>query len=122
MVGTIATAIEGAAHGAVESALMNRPEVTLAESEQIQVAYMQSPFVLPLTLLGMAMMIGLLVTGIGLFRSRRVPRWAAVLITLSPVGLMFAGAGVVAPLGAAPLLVGVVAVARVLTRSADPVA
>jgi len=117
MVGMIATAIDAAAHGAVESALMNRPEVSLAQSEQIQVDYLHSPFVFPLTLLGMGMILGLLIAGIGLFRSRRVPRWAAVLITLSPVGLMFAGAGAVAPLGAAPLLVGTVVVARVLLRS-----
>jgi hypothetical protein len=122
MVGMIATAIDAAAHGAVESALMNRPEVSLAQSEQIQVDYLHSPFVFPLTLLGMGMILGLLIAGIGLFRSRRVPRWAAVLIMLSPVGLMFAGAGAVAPLGAAPLLIGTVVVARVLLRSGEQTA
>ena len=122
MLGMIATAVDAAGHGAVESALMNRPEVSLAQSEQIQVAYLHSPFVFPLTLLGMGMILGLLIAGIGLFRSRRVPRWAAVLIMLSPVGLMFAGAGAVAPLGAAPLLIGTVVVARVLLRSAEQTA
>ena len=122
MVGTIATAIDGAAHGAVESALMNRPDVSIEQSEQIQLDYMHSPFVFPLALLGMGMMLGLLICGIGLFRSRRVPRWAAVLIMLSPVTLTFAGAGIVAPLGAAPLLAGAVVVARVLARSAERVA
>jgi MFS family permease len=119
MVGMIATAIDAAAHGAVESALMNRPEVSLAQSEQIQVDYLHSPFVFPLTLLGMGMILGMLIAGIGLFRSRRVPRWAAVLVMLSPVGLMFAGAGAVAPLGAAPLLIGTIVVARVLLRSTE---
>jgi hypothetical protein len=117
IVGTIATAIDAAAHGAVETALMNRPDVSLAQSERIQVDYLHSPSVVPVTILGMGMVLGLIIAGIGLFRSRRVPRWAAILITLSPVGLMFAGAGAVAPLGAAPLLVGAVVVARVLLRS-----
>jgi hypothetical protein len=67
--------------------------------------------------LGLAFQLGLVVLGAGLYRSRAVPRWAAMALAVVPFGLMGsaeAPALVTAVVGAGPLVVGLAGSARAI--------
>jgi hypothetical protein len=55
--------------------------------------------------------LGVILLGIGLLVSKRVPAWGAILLLLSPVGVMLGGVGPLEILGSAPLMIGFTTVA-----------
>lgn len=101
------------AHGAVGLAL--RGQVEAAQSLEIHLAYFEQPAVLTLNLGPMLLTLGLVVLGIGLLRSRTIPRWAGVVVLLTPIAVNASFAlGLPPYLQAVPLLTGMLVLTHLL--------
>lgn len=67
--------------------------------------------------LGLTLHLGLFLLGVGLYRTRAVPRWASVALAVVPFTLMATGAApavITALVGAGPLVVGLAGAARAI--------
>ena len=104
------------AHGVLAYALTG--QVDAATSLAIQEAYFFHPAIAVISFGGMLLPVGVLVLGVALLRSRAVPRWAAIVLLLSPVviSLGFASGPRMLVLGL-PFVVGMAALSRAIARS-----
>lgn len=104
------------AHGALAYALADR--VDDATSLAIQKAYFYHPAIAVISFGGMLLPLGVVVLGIALLRSRVVPRWAALVLLVSPIVISFgfASGPRMLVLGL-PFIVGTTALARAVARS-----
>jgi hypothetical protein len=115
-VGGLLMSLGDLGHGVLGYALSGK--VDPATSLEIQEAYFFHPAVAVLSFGGMLLPLGVLVLGIALLRSRAVPRWAAVVLILSPVLITFGFAsGTRMLLLGIPFVVGLALVARAMARS-----
>lgn len=92
VVGTVVAAVGAAlmslgdlAHGVVAYALAGHLDASA--SFAAQEAYFAEPAIMILSMSGMLLPLGLIILGVGLFRSRLVPRWLAVVVLLSPIAI-----------------------------------
>jgi hypothetical protein len=97
---------------------MSSPGIDLSAMEKLYDRYYHGmPLVGPL---GLAFWLGMMVLGIGLYRSGVVPRWAAILLALAPA-VNFAGKALPAVVIGLPLVGGLAgcrhAVAAVVTKT-----
>lgn len=115
-VGAALMALGDLAHGAVSYALAGH--VDAAASLAIQEAYFTNPVIAVMSFGGMVMPLGVVLLGVALLRSHRVPRWAAIVLLVSPIviSLGFASGARMLVLGL-PFLVGMGALARETARS-----
>jgi hypothetical protein len=117
-VGSVLFAWETVAHAAVMQAVASR---RLPPDQALQVAkhYVQSAYFFPFSAAASLFLpLGLLLLGIAMIRSRRIPTWAAVVLTLSPVGVQAGGAaGPRMLLAGLPLIVGCTALARAVQQT-----
>ena len=104
------------AHGAVAYALAGH--IDAATSLAIQEEYFLQPAIGVISFGGMLMPVGVLVLGLGLLRSRAVPRWTAIVLLVSPIviSLGFASGPRMLVLGL-PFVVGMAALGRAIARS-----
>lgn len=115
-IGAASTALIVYAHGEAYR-FMTQDESTLASMERLYDRFHDGmPMVGPLAML---FMVGMVVLGAGLFRTKLAPVWAAIAIALTPVLMFLVGgsvsAQVAALVGGVPMIVG-------LAGSAKPVA
>ena len=115
-VGGVLMSLGDLGHGAVAYSLVDH--VAVADSLAIQEAYFSNPAIAVVSFGGMLLPLGLMVLGFGLVRSRLVPRWAAVVLLVSPILIQASMAsGPQMVLFGLPLVVGMGALARGLARS-----
>ena len=102
-------------HGFLQYALAG--QVDAATSLTIQEAYFSLPANAVLNTGATLLPLGFVVLAVGLLRSRAVPRWAALVLLLGPVGIMlgFEFHSLTLILGL-PLVVGLAALARAIAR------
>jgi hypothetical protein len=114
-VGGVLMSLGDLAHGALGYALSGH--VDPATSLEIQNSYFFHPAIAVISFGGMLLPLGVVVLGIALLRSRAVPRWAAVLLMISPVLITvgFASGPRMALLGI-PFVVGLAILARAIAR------
>lgn len=113
--GGVLMALGDLGHGAVAYSLVD--QVAVADSLAIQEAYFRNPAIAGVSFGGMLLPLGLIILGVGLLRSGAVPRWAAIVLLISPIVIqagMAAGPQMV--LFGLPLVVGMTALARSLIR------
>lgn len=104
------------AHGSLSYALAGH--VDAAASLAIQNAYFLQPAFAVISFGGMLLPVGVLILGVALLRSRAVPRWAAIVLLLSPVVMTFGFAsGPRMLLLGLPFVVGMTVLARAIARS-----
>jgi hypothetical protein len=117
--GGLVSVMETVTHGVLAYALGADSRVSTQLSTQVQLHWFHTAAGQSLEI-GMALaLLGLVFAGVGVLRSRAVPRWAGVLIVLAPVSILFAGGSPVASaLGLLPLAVGFAVVARAAARAA----
>jgi hypothetical protein len=118
-VGAVLSSWGDISHGALAYALAG--QVDAARSLEIQNAYFLHPAVAVLSFGSMLLPLGVVVLGIGLLRSRVVPRWAAAVLLGSPVLITvgFASGYRMLLLGI-PFAVGLCVVARAVARAGRP--
>lgn len=93
------------AHGSVGFALAG--QVNAADSLVIEKAFFSNPAIGTVLGLGMLLPLGILVLGVGLIRSRLVPRWAGIVVLASPIVIQAGLAGAIPPyLFALPFVIG----------------
>lgn len=115
-VGAALMSLGDLAHGALAYALAGH--VDAATSLAIQEAYFFHPTIAVISFGGMLLPVGLLVLGIALLRSRVVPRWAAIVLLISPIAITFGFASGPRMLALGlPFVVGMAALAREIARS-----
>lgn len=118
-VGAALMALGDFAHGSVAYVLAGRvdPATSLAAQE----AYFSHPTIGGVSMGGMFLPLGVLLLGIGLLRSRAVPRWAAIVLTISPIAVTLGSAsGPRMVVFGLPFIVGLTALAgHVARRGAD---
>jgi hypothetical protein len=114
-VGAVLMSLGDLAHGVLAYALSGH--VDPATSLEIQESYFFHPAVAVLSFGGMLLPLGVVVLGIALLRSRAVPRWAAVVLMISPVliSVGFASGTRMLVLGI-PFVVGLGILARAIAR------
>jgi hypothetical protein len=118
-VGALLLAVADVTHGVVAYALAG--QVSPQRSTEIQNAYFHNPVVGVLMIAAMLLPLGVLVLGVGVVRSRVVPQWAGVTLTMSPLAIQVVGAaGPWEVLGAAPPVVGCWVLARAVADAGDP--
>lgn len=102
-------------HGFLQYALAG--QVDAATSLTIQEAYFSLPANAVLNTGTTLLPLGFVVLGVALLRSRTVPRWAAIVLLLGPVGIMlgFEYHNLTLVLGL-PLVVGLAVLARAIAR------
>jgi hypothetical protein len=113
--GAVVLAFSDMAHGALGFALAG--PVDPATSFDVHAHYFEQPAILGLNTGPLLLTLGMIVLGAGLLRSRTVPRWEAVVVLLTPIGVHLALA--LAPstwLHGVPFVVGMAVLARVLAR------
>lgn len=115
-VGAALMSLGDLAHGILAYALAGHVDVTT--SVAIQEAYFFHPAIAVISFGGMLLPIGVVVLGVALLRSRVVPRWAAIVLLVSPIAITFgfASGPRMLVLGL-PFVVGMVALARAIARS-----
>lgn len=122
-VGVVVTSVGGAlmslgdiSHGAVAYSLVD--QVDPATSLEIQKAFFSNPAFGGLGIGGLLLPIGVLLLGAGVLRSGAVPRWAAVVLLISPIAIQVAfSTGVPVAVLGLPFVVGMAALARAVARS-----
>jgi hypothetical protein len=115
--GAVLMSLSDIAHGAVGLAL--RGQVDAPQSLDIHLAYFEQPAVMTLNLGPMLLTLGLLVLGVGLLRSRTVPRWAGAAVLLTPIAVNASFALSLPPyLQAVPFLAGMLVLTSLLVRQA----
>ena len=115
VVGALLSSWGDLAHGALAYALAG--QVDAATSLEIQEGYFFHPAVAVMSFGGMLLPLGVVVLGIALLRSRAVPRWAAVVLLISPILITFGFAsGPRMALLGLPFVVGMALVARAVAR------
>lgn len=104
------------AHGILAFALAGHVEPS--RSLAIQEAYFVHPAIAAISFGGMLLPLGVLVLGVALLRSRAVPRWAAIVLLVSPIAMTlgFASGPRMLVLGL-PFVVGMAALSRAIARS-----
>jgi hypothetical protein len=114
-VGGVLMSLGDLAHGALAYALSGH--VDPATSLEIQESYFFHPAVAVISFGGMLLPLGVVVLGIALLRSRAVPRWAAVVLMISPIliSVGFASGTRMLVLGI-PFVMGLVILARAIAR------
>lgn len=113
-VGATLLALGDSAHGSVAYALAGR--VDPAAALEIEKAFFGNPAVAALSGAGMLLPLGILLLGAGVLRARLVPRWAGVVLLLSPLAVQAAllARGPAHYLLVLPFVVGMVVLARTL--------
>lgn len=103
------------AHGILAFALAGR--IDPATSLAIQDDYFMHPAIAVISFGGMLMPLGVLLLGVALLRSHVVPRWAAVVLLVSPVAISlgFASGPRMLVFGL-PFVVGMAALSRAIAR------
>jgi hypothetical protein len=116
--GAVTMALSDAAHGAVGLALT---EVEPATSLEIHEVYFAHPAMAAINAGPMLLSVGMIVLGVGLFRSRAHPRWVSVLLVLTPVAVNL-GFSLELPTAVhgIPLVLGMSALAYALVRRPEP--
>lgn len=117
-VGVLAMSVGGACmalgdltHGAVAFALADHVEP--AASLAIQEAFFENPVMGLLMVPSMLLPLGVVILAIGLLRSGAVPRWAAIVLLVSPLFVQAGLSGAIPGLlTGVPLVVGLAVVAR----------
>lgn len=103
------------AHGAVAYALAGRLDA--AASLAAQEAYFSHPTIAVTSFAGMFLPVGAMLLGIALLRSGAVPRWAAIVLLVSPIAISLGSAsGPRMLLLGLPWIVGVTVLARQIAR------
>jgi hypothetical protein len=104
------------AHGILAFALVGN--VDPSRSLAIQEAYFLHPAVAAVSFGGMLLPLGVLLLGVALLRSHAVPRWAAIVLLVSPIAMTlgFASGPRMLVLGL-PFVVGMAALSRAVARS-----
>lgn len=114
--GAILMALSDYAHGALGIAL--RDQVDAAQSFDIHLAYFEQPAILAVNTGPLLLTLGLLVLGVGLLRSRDVPRWAALAVPLTPIAVNISFTlGLPPVMQALPFLVGMLVLAMTMRRA-----
>lgn len=115
-VGAVLMSLGDFAHGALAYALAGH--VDASTSLAIQEGYFFHPAIAATSFGGMLMPLGILILGVALLRSRLVPRWAAVVLLVSPIimSLGFASGPRMLVLGL-PFVVGMTVFARAIART-----
>ena len=104
-------------HGFLEYAMDVGGVTTVAESVRVQEHFFHEPVWGVVSMVPMLLELGLLVLAIGIWRAGVVPRWAALLVLVTPVTVAFGGEGPAALLGVLPVTVGMLVLARALART-----
>jgi hypothetical protein len=116
--GALGAALETVTHGVIAYALGSDSRISTHLSTQVQLHWFHTAWGQSLEIGNGLALLSLVLAGIALLRSRAVPRWAAVLVLLAPVSILFAGGN---PVGNAislvPLAVGFTVVARAAARA-----
>lgn len=121
--GAMALALSDIAHGVVSFAVVN--QVDLATSLAIHEAYFSHPAILALNGGPLLLTLGMVILGVGLLRSRVAPRWAGVVIALTPIVVQQAGFALGLPtyLHGLPVVIGMTTLAYLLVRQfSNPIA
>lgn len=115
-VGAALMSLGDLAHGALAYALAGHVDATT--SLAIQEAYFLHPAIAVTSSAGMLLPLGVLILGVALLRSCIVPRWAAVVLLVSPIviSLGFASGPRMLLLGL-PFVAGMTVLARAIARS-----
>src|SRR4051812_30292692 len=93
VIGGFAYAYETITHSVLEYALEGTHQVTPALSARIQEDSFTLGWTGAVTMLSIFSLVGMIFIVFGLVRSRQVPRWAAILLILSPIPTQIAGSG-----------------------------
>lgn len=110
--GALVTALSDMAHGAVSFAVVE--QVDPATSLAIHEAYFSHPATLALNAGTLVLTLGMLVLGAGLLRSRVAPRWAGIVILLTPIAIQASFAlGLPTYLRGLPFVIGMTTLAYV---------
>jgi hypothetical protein len=113
--GAVLMALSNFAHGALNLAL--RGQVDNAQSMDIHESYFEHPATLGTNTGPMLITLGMIVLGIGLLRSRGVPRWAGVAVLATPIAVNASFAlSLPSFLQALPFLVGMLVLTSLLAR------
>lgn len=83
--GAVMMALSNFAHGALGLAL--RGHADASQSLDIHLDYFEHPAILGTNTGPMLITLGMIVLGIGLLRSRSVPRWAGAVVLLTPIAV-----------------------------------
>lgn len=110
--GALMMALSDIAHGVVSFAVVE--QVDPATSLAIHEAYFSHPAILSLNAGPLVLTLGMLILGFGLLRSPAVPRWAGIVILLTPIAVQ-AGFALEAPtyLHGLPFVIGMTTLAYV---------
>jgi hypothetical protein len=115
--GAVLMALSDFAHGALNLAL--RGQVDNAQSMDIHESYFEHPAILGTNTGPMLLTLGMIALGIGLLRSRCVPRWAGAAVLTTPVAVNAAFTlGLPSYLQGLPFLVGMLVLTWLLARQA----
>ncbi len=113
--GAVLMALSDVAHGALNLAL--RGQVDNAQSLDIHQSYFEHPAVAGMNTAPMLLTLGMIALGIGLLRSRSVPRWAGALVLVTPIAVNASFALSLPPyLQGLPFVVGMLVLAGLMTR------
>jgi hypothetical protein len=122
-IGGLGAILETVTHGVLAYALGADHRVDVHLSTQVQLHWFHTAWGQALEVGNGIALLSLILAGIALLRSRAVARWAAVLVLLAPVSILFGGGNPVGNvLSLVPLAVGFTAVARAAVRTAAPIA
>lgn len=115
-VGGLLMSLGDLGHGAVAFSLAER--VAVPESLAIQEAYFSNPAIAVVSFGGMLLPLGVMILAFGLLRSRLIPRWATIVLLVSPVVIQAGmAAGPQMLIFGLPFVVGMTALARTAARS-----
>lgn len=113
--GALLMALSDIAHGALGLAL--RGHVDAAQSLDIHLSYFEHPAVLGMNIGPMLLTLGMIAMGIGLLRSRSVPRWAGAAVLMTPIVINASFMLSLPPyLQALPFLIGMLVLTGLMTR------
>lgn len=113
--GALVFSLSDMAHGAVGFALGDH--VDPATSLDIHMAYFEHPAILGLNTGPLLLTVGMILLGVGLLRSRAVPRWMGIVVLLAPIGVNAAiTLGLPTYLHGVPMAVGMTVFAGAIAR------
>lgn len=115
-VGAVLMSLGDFAHGALAYAMAGHVDATT--SLAIQEGYFLHPAIAATSFGGMLLPVGVLVLGVALLRSRVVPRWAALVLAVSPIVISLGSAsGPRMVVFGLPFVVGMTVLARAIARN-----
>lgn len=109
-------AFQNLTHGVLAYALNGRSDVTLHTATQVQLDYFELGGAKAIVNLQVFALVAIILMGIGAIRSRLVPTWVGALLCVALVPVFMAPEGPVGLLGGLPLMVGLAALARSVSK------